>query len=353
MLRIDGMQIERVVVHTIPTRGLDRSYVAPSGGGELLALDARVRDLVAARIAKALGSHAHGIEAAFTDIGADSMFQRACRMMDSTVEEFIAHAQESAERLARVQQSKSLAPAKLITMAGRVSAQRRSFVAFIKAEMEQALNETQQNGRSVLELLETIFMTESQRLFKIGLVARTTATGMAGGQYAPDHHSIHIFDHVMTGTESRKAAFYFYGEFLGADVAASDKRLTQDFFEKTLYFINSHGFSTRRRIELSEALRSEMRSNRNTLLVAEFARHNLSEREGAAYVGHMERSGFPQHAITKDVDYVKHRLRRRKVLFSNGVSIMVPPEEARAVQISDNRDGTTTVLVRGTVDSDE
>ncbi len=103
MLKIDLMTIKRVAVHTIPSRATDKSYVAPTGGKEMVHLSAPVSDMVAGRIARSLGHHSHGIKADFTDLQPGSMFQRACSMMDGGDADFLKLASESAERLTKVQ----------------------------------------------------------------------------------------------------------------------------------------------------------------------------------------------------------------------------------------------------------
>lgn len=356
MLKIDLMSIKRVVVHTIPTRGEERTLIEPTGGEELVRIEPSVSNVVVARISKALGHHSHGIQADFTDLGDGSMFQRACAMMDSTDDAFLELAREAALKLARAQLRQMYAPAKLITMSGEVTAQARPFVAFIKADLEEALTEQKRHGQTVLEILNNLFMTESQRLYKIGFVARTAAgDGKKRGEYQKDLHSVHLFDHLMTGTESRKAAIYFYSDFLGTDVAASDRRLTQDFFEKTRGFIQQSGLSPNRRIELGEALRSELRSNKQTVSVSDFAKEHLSERDAPKYVEYMRKSGFPTHSVTKDTEYVKSKLRRRqRITFTSGVQITTPPDDLKElVKITPNPDGTSTVRIKGIVESTE
>lgn len=356
MLKIDFMTIKRVVVHTIPSRAADKSYVEPTGGDALVHIDPSVGDMVVERISKSLGHQSHGIQADFFDVGAGSMFQRACSMMDGTDDEFIALARESAQRLAKVQQAKAFATSKLIAMSGTVTASERPFVAFIKADMEVALTEGLKGGQAVLEVMNNLFMTDSQRLYKIGYVARAVSgDGKKAGEYVQDQHSIHIFDHLMTGTESRKAAFYFYSEFLGSDVAASDRRLTQDFYEKTLKFITDQGFSPSKRIDLIESLRAELRSNTQSVSVADFAKTHLSTQDGSKYVAYMEKSKFPTHAITKDTEYVKNKLRRRqKINFTTGVQISTPADRVKdLVEITQNDNGTSTVIIKGTVESNE
>jgi hypothetical protein len=353
MLKIDQMIVNRVVVHTIPARGADKNYIPPTGGADVLHPNGTVSDVVVARISKALGHNSHGVQADFEDTANDSAFSFACSMMDCTDHDFKANAQAAAEKLTKVQLSKSFNSAKLISMSGTVGAIGRPFAAFIKADLEQALSETTKHGQSVIDVLNDLFLTESQRLYKIGFFLRTAAgTGKKAGSYAPEHHSVHVYDHLMTGTESRNAAFYFYSEFLGANVAASDRRLTQDFFEKTLKFFDEKGFSQGKRIALGEALRTELRSNKQTLSVTDFAQTNLqSVKDQSEFVAYMQKSGFPAHAITKDVDYVKNRLRlRRKVYFNSDVVISTPADAIQdLLKFKDNGNGTTTVTVQGTV----
>lgn len=356
MLKIDLMSIKRVVVHTIPSRAADKSYVEPTGVDALVHIDPTVSDMVVGRLSRSLGHHSHGIQADFFEVGAGSMFQRACSMMDGTDDEFIALARESAQHLAKVQQSKAFDPSKLIAMSGTVTAGERPFVAFIKADMEVALTEGKKGGQAVLEVMNNLFMTDSQRLYKIGYIARTVSgDGKKAGQYVQDQHRIHIFDHLMTGTESRKAAFYFYSEFLGSDVSTSDRRLTQDFYEKTLKFIKDQDFSPAKRIDLIESLRAELRSNTQSLSVADFATTHLSAQDGPRYVTYMEKSKFPAHAITKDTEYVKNKLRRRqKITFTTGVQISTPADQVKdLVEITQNDNGTSTVIIKGTVASND
>jgi hypothetical protein len=353
MLKIDQMTIDRVVVHTIPARGPDKGYVPPLGGADVLHPNSTVSDVVVARISKALGHNSHGVQADVEETADGSAFSLACSMMDCIDQDFKQHAQEAAEKLTRVQLSKSFNPAKLISMSGTVGAISRPFAAFIKADLEQALSETTKQGQSVLDVLNDLFFSESQRLYKIGFFLRTSGgNGKKAGKYALEHHSAHVYDHLLTGTESRNAAFYFYSEFLGANLAASDRRLTQDFFEKTLKFFDEKGFTQGKRIALGEALRTELRSNKQTLMVTDFAQTHLqSAKDQSEFVAYMRKSGFPTHAITKDVDYVKHRLRRRqKVYFDSDVVISTPADAIRELlKFKDNGDGTTTVTVQGTV----
>ena len=69
----------------------------------------------------------------------------------------------------------------------------------------------------------------------------------------------------------------------------------------------------------------------------------------------MTNSGFPSQSVTKDVEYVKSRLKRRqRLIFSNDVIISTPADTASdLLNVKDNKDGTTSVTIKGTIRSSE
>ena len=357
MLEIDLMTITRTVVHTIPARGQDKEYVPPSGGESVLQLSSEVNDAVVTRITKALGKNARGVQTDIVDVGTDSIFQCACLMMDCDENQFVTQAQIAAEKLARVQHSKAFKPAKLICIRGTITKNFRPFIAFVKAELQQALSESQIQGQPTLEVLKNLFLTESNKLYKIGFISRNVpGDGKKNGVYQADQHSSYVYDHLMNELETRSAAFYFYNEFLGTDATATDRRLTRNFFEKTLEFIKSQNYPSSKRIALGEALRTELRSNDGQLSVNDFSASHIREvKERQAYITFMTKSGFPSHAITKDIEFVRTRLKKRqKVIFTTDVVITTPPGAANdLLKFKDLKNGTTIVTIKGEVESNE
>ncbi|WP_413456953.1 nucleoid-associated protein [Herbaspirillum huttiense] len=357
MLNLDQLDIRRVIVHHFPRRqkGI-KQQVEPSLEQALYTLTAAGKGLFGRRIAEALGHRSHGIQADFVEVGERSFFQIAVQSMLGDDAEFIAGSHQMAAMLARAQGLKDLAASKLLVVSGAVTEFQRPFIAVIKAEMQDAFSERKiENSHVVIDYIRDIFLTETQRLFKIGFVQQTVVTpDVSLGAYTKDDFSVHLFDHLLTGTETRSAAFYFYSEFLGADVAASDKRLTQEFYEKTLQFIDAQSYTPAQRIEKLEDLRSHLRSNSQTILVEDFANSYLSVPERTAYADYMVRSGFPTHAITKDVSYVKNKLRRRqKVVFDSGVMITTPADQLNLIDITPLEDGTVNVRITGKIQSQE
>jgi 37-kD nucleoid-associated bacterial protein len=352
MIDLQLLTIERLVIHHINPRAGDKSYIAPTYGTQLVALPPSGLDMFTKRIAQALGHHSHGIQAQFDKTGPGTFFMDAVDLMDGNDELFFATSKTVADSLAKAQQSKSLAPSKLLIVSGHTSKKQQPFSAVVKAELQDALAEKKSaQGKTVVDYLTEIFFAESQKLYKIGFIQKTNALG---GKQAPNHFSIHLFDHLMTGTETRDAAYYFYKEFLGANISDSDRQLTKQFFDKTIDFLNSLDISPAKRIDLNESLRAELRSNDQTISVKSFGAKHLDAALQPKYAGFMDKVNFPTNAITKDTEFVKARLKRRhKIVFTSGVMITTPADKAKLVAIHKSIDGATQVTISGSVESQE
>ncbi|TGV05430.1 nucleoid-associated protein NdpA [Alcaligenaceae bacterium 429] len=356
MLSLDGLEIRRIVVHHIP-KAINRETATAVCSDALVDLPSAGLDMFSRRIAGALGSRSKGIKVDIKKTEVGSFFQRSAGIMSTASDaEFIDLSKELAQALCDAQGIKGLAESKLLVMSGVTGEFQRPFLVVVKADMQDALAEVPvEDGPAIISYLDNIFLTDSQRLFKIGFIQQVVARPrLDNGVRDKDDYAIHLFDHLLTATESRSAAHYFYADFLGTDVAASDRRLTQDFYEKTLRFFESRQYEADELIEKGEALRSELRNNEGTISVPDFAGRNLAPDEADAYEAYMRSQSFPDHAITKDVEYIKSKIkRRRKYVFSSNVMITTPSDGGNLVSIEATEDGSTTVVISGTLTKSE
>jgi len=196
-------------------------------------------------------------------------------------------------------------------------------------------------------------LTPAQRLYKVGLLLEIqSALPVQLGDYEPSHYRAFLFDHLVTATETRSAAAYFYSGFLGMGIQKSSKKLTRDFFEHTETFIKTSSLQDEKKWELREALRVDLRSSSAVISVADFAGNNIEDKDVQdAYCAYLHSQGFPKSAVTKDVSYVKTRLRRpRRWAFSSGVKIVIPSEAGSdSVIIKKRTSAATTVLIKGSI----
>lgn len=352
MLNLSFLEIKRIVMHHINSKGAGNGYVGPLCSDNIIEASTQTLDIFSKRVSKSLGHRSHGIQLSFHNTGPGSFFQKSVDLMDGCDDLFLKTSKDVAESLSQAQRSKSLAASKLIVISGVTSEDQVPFAAVIKADMQDALTEKIEGTKTTLTVLTEIFLSENQRLYKIGFVQKNSNLGCKD---FPEHYSVHLFDHLMTGTESRSAAIYFYSDFLGADVEKSDRRRTQDFYEKTIEFINSQPIQRDEKNDLVDALRAELRSNEATFSVVGFSEKHFPDAMKIDYIDFMDGLKFPTHTITKDTEYIKNKLKRRqKMIFSTGVRLTTPPDQMRQlVNVETTVDGFTTIKIKGEVESQE
>ena len=107
------------------------------------------------------------------------------------------------------------------------------------------------------------------------------------------------------------------------DIAKSSRRLTQVFFEETKKFVDTSGLDYDRKIELYESLRSDLRSNKNSISLKSFADENFSGALRDEYVSYMKAKSFPTSLVAKDTEYVAAKIRqKRRMNFSSEIQIL-------------------------------
>lgn len=349
----ERIQIETVVLHRLQSKNPETGTLTPpefSAAAESLSQHAL--DALQLRLTEALKKKSHAVEMSIELADADSFFQLAATSINGNAQSFVTASQKMAERLGLAQLSTSAPPGMLCVLRGRVGGGSKRFIAVVKADIVDGFAA----GVKDISYIERVFLTPSQRLYKIGVLVEVTAQQPDGvGQYDCENYRAFLFDHLLTSIETRSAAVYFYHGLLGFGLQHSAKKLTRDFFEKTSNFIDTRPLSWEEKREFKEALRTELRSQNSQIHVLTFARSHLPEPLQEPYRDFMAAEGFPRAAVMKDTDYVKARLRRpRRILFDSEVKIEIPANSAAdLVRIDSEREGTTTVVIQGRVTGQE
>ncbi|EDH5631377.1 hypothetical protein CB172_13130 [Salmonella enterica subsp. enterica serovar Claibornei] len=354
----EGLMIERIIAHRIFPRSPDKQMIAPKLSNQLITLEQNALDALQTRITEALGNKSHGIEMSITDTGDDSFFALTTSVLHVDGEPFLRASKRLATKLTEAQYSAGkVSGGVLIIITGRVGEQSLPFFAVLRAEMQNGFRTNDTPEQIAMEYIADLLLTPTQRLYKIGvLIECESGHDLVDGHCDTQYYRSFLFDHLMTSTETRNAAGYFYSAFLGMGIGKSSKKLTQDFFENTRAFINQSPVDEETKFDLHESLRSELRSQKATLSVASFATEHLPQELQGEYQTFMIQKGFPQNAVPKDTDYIKKKLRRRsKLVFSSDVWVSIPPDRVKElVQIEQTEDDEfTTLKIKGQLKSQE
>ena len=349
----EGILIERVIIHKIFARS-GKELVEPKKSNKLVIFPQEALDTLQLRIYKALGNKSHGIEMSIAQTDADSFFQKSATMLSCSDADFITHSQALAVDLSKAQMTTNAPGGMLAVIKGRIGNHSSPFLAVIKADIQDGFKANEDEDSVTAEYITSLLLTEAQKLYKIGLISPVVSRAPTNNPYSPSDYRAFLFDHLMTATETRKAAGYFYSNFLGMSIQASSKKLTQDFYEYTKAFIDTAQISTEEKLDLHEALRTELKSQTATISSAEFMNKNLPKTLHDGYSSFMESKGFPKNAVVKDNEYIATKLRRRrKYIFGNGVWLSTPPdvdETSVKIDTSDEK-GTTIVTINSRIET--
>ncbi len=351
MLDLSNMSIAKVVIHTVPERNDDRTPGLPIFAKSVIKLPKGSEATFQKRITESLGKTSHGIEVAIELDGAESFFNIAASLMHVDDENFLVDSQALANKLAQCQANRDLAASKLIIVSGKCGAGKKRFIVAIKAELQDGFTESNDG----LAHLNQLFLTPSQKLFKMAFLSEAVAAPAVRGVFNKENYTAHLFDHLMTALETKNAAHYFYASFFGTSIADSDKKKTRDFFDFTREFINSSPLEREDKLDLLDALRLDLKGNSAIIKVEDFADQHMTEELADAYVEFMREKNFPTGAISKDTEFIKQRLKRRqKMRFGGGVEISAPPDEFNnLVTVEKETAGKTTIIINGTIESME
>lgn len=353
----EGLTIQRLIAHTIFARGKDKILVAPNLTDELIPLPGEAKDLIQLRVTAALGSSSHGLEVQIVKNDLNSFMQTAALAIHADDDNFKKLSEKLAISLAEAQTNPKWPGGVLMVFNGKVGELQQPFLAVLKAETDKGFDVEEVDGKITLKLIKKMLLSQTQRLYKIGILIETQfkKADVEKG-YSAENYRAFLFDHLLTATETKPAAAYFYNAFLGMDITGSSKYQTRLFYEETKIYIETMPIDEDDKYDLREALRSELRSQNATIQLKEFAETYFEPEHRADYIKTLTEKGIPDGAVIKDIDYIKSKLRRpRNFMFSSGVKIQAPADTdlKDVVRIGDQKEGYTTVLIKGGVKTRE
>jgi hypothetical protein len=287
--------------------------------------------------------------------GQGSVFDLCNHILGSQDDEFIRISKLVADKLAHSQTSQKIPGGILVVFDGLIGVQQNRVLGIIKAEIHEGFELKTNQHQLLLTFISNLLLTPTQKLYKIGLFIESDQTEPVP-QRTPDSYEIIIYDHnLMNKTEASQAAKYFYDSFLGCAFSPSDKKLTRDFFYNTREYIETLPIGDEEKLDLHNGLYSYLKvSQSNVVETRAFSEEYLEPRFQDGYRQHMSNKNIPETAITKDLTYLKNKLRRKQIHFSSDVRIIAPSEHfLDLVNIRGSEDGKTIVAIQGTIEKTE
>lgn len=350
----ENFKLRRLIIHEIFQRDLDRKAKEPIYGNAYTSLTQDGESIFKERFVNAMGSNSHSIEMSIEKTEENSLFRTICDMMHASDNVFIKDSKHVAKRLVEAQVSRKIPGGIVVIFSGTVGRNNYNYCGIIKAEVHAGFMKVFDRDKGLaIEFISNLLLTPQQKLYKIGVFI---CKKNSGEEITQDDLLAFVYDHNMTAMETRQVAIYFYETFLGCNISPTDKKLTQDFYYNTKRFIDEADIDDEQKVDLHSGLYSYLKTDTGgTIKVSEFAnRYFENEELRQKYQVFMRDKKMPGRAISKDLTYLKNKLKRRSMFFTSNVKISGPAERfPELVKITEQNENQTVVTITGKIKTQE
>nr|WP_320146041.1 nucleoid-associated protein [uncultured Anaeromusa sp.] len=354
MLDVSLMTLDKIIVHGVPNARLED---APSFSDEPLTLEQNALNALSSRIVDVVGQGSHCVEMQLTDHTEASVAKQVSSIMNDFHTDndsvLIQKSMSVAQKLYTTQSNPNIPSGLLLCLTGRAGATQEKFVALIKAEKQSGFQVSSLNN---VRFISDLFLTEAQRLYKIGFFvshATSELTTTADLQ-------VHVFDKNATSTGTIGLAAYFSCQFLGCAPLENSARQTEKFYLSTKDFITqNNSLVDEEKFDLINALHVYLKNDQSTIINTQsFATSYFQNPEiRQQYISRLASEDFPSTAITKDTSKISRKLNIRKMRFNSGVKITFPSDSPQSnndlLRIEGYNKDTdyTTACIKGRIES--
>ena len=342
MAKLPELAIARAVVHRIIPKEELTEHATIEPTSNLISLSAEIREMIVKRINTALRNEYRTFALDIERTDADSFFGLAQGVSGLDDKGFIDISQRLANNLARSQKSSSIPGGYFILLQATYGEEAKNALIAIKAEPHEALRHTiGDDGRSRLEMLKSVFLSPSQKLFKVGVLFEHEEIV---GDEINDIYGCLVYDAQFRVENS--PAEYFYKDFLGLTTHQNARIQSKRFYEKTQEFAQQLDEPEFDLAAFDESLRRELATHEDlSISPATFAEQHFAQEE--VRTEYMRQVGdFMPESFRKDSGLIYQQLSTRKIEFENRVKISGPADEfERAVEIVEQNQDYTLVRI--------
>lgn len=320
MIDFNSLLVNRLIIHTINPKQENQDSATVDASNEISDVDHNVLEIIRNRLIHAAGRNSKAFELDIDNVNTDSFFHLSENISDLDKDEFIERTTDIAELLADSQRRTSIPGGYLLIMDCLDNDINLPVIIVIKAEPHEALQFSIAGGHTQLNVLRKVFLSPSQKLYKIGVIYRKTEEDVDDINTC---YGCFLYDDQFR-TDSHPAE-YFYKDFLGFSVGENAKIQSQRFYDKTESFIIGNITDSDLRMSLIVSLKNEFIQTQNpTINPYNFANNYMPVAGGLRdlYIGSVCHE-LP-FSIVKDISLIKIRLSKRKINFPSDIKVSGP-----------------------------
>jgi len=335
MINYNNLTITRLIMHEITAKQDQQDNATTTYSNSLLQIDDSVIDIIKHRLIDAAGKDSRAFELELENTQADSFYHICQNLKDKTNAHFIQATKNLVDLLAEKQTRRSIPGGYFIVIDAMDSDNTLPVYIVIKAEPHEALRRSNAaGGQTQIQLLQDVFLSPSQKLYKIGILNKKENPI---GALPNNVFGCFLFDHQFR--PDSHPAEYFYRDFLGFSTSSNAKIQSQRFYDKSTSFVKNNFDDVSQKTELLQTIKNQFTIVQEPLLSPiEFASEYMPEGElRDSFIANVV-SEF-QGSFEKDSTLIENRLSKRRMNFPEDINLTGPDEDFdRRVEIVNSED---------------
>lgn len=316
-INFDKIEIKKGVMHHIVAKGKEDEYAAVNYEPSTFTPDANITTLIRERLVTASGKKSKAFELKIGDFSTGSFFDHIKDLKSANDAKFFSASKKIADLLAQ-SQTTSIIPGGVFILLNCIDkAINKTLFIVIKAELHKAATSKTVKGHTSLQVLNEIFLSPSQRLYKVGIIYEREDKSKT---YPNDSYTCFLFDEQFR-TDGKKPAEYFYKTFLGFSIDENSQIQIKRFYDNSHSFITNYVSDHEEKIDLLNALKNELLlSTEEAVTPFDFGKKYIKDDELLDLYVNRVSNGLPP-SIAKDTILVKNQLSRKTLVFPNSIKI--------------------------------
>jgi len=320
MVNFYDLNIKRVIMHTVLSKDVGQEHALAMESQELLEVDETAMYTLLERLSEASEKKTKAFNLELGATHQSSFWGYAKDLRESSDPQFIQYTQKITQLLAQAQTSSSF-PSGYLLIIDATTGEDKEVVIAIKAELQNAFI----YHDSSLQLLENVFLSPSQKLFKFGVVYKYDDYDKQelkdDLEESNNEWGCFLFDDQFRAES--KPAEYFYSDFLGFTVEHNPKIQTKKFYEATEIFIQNYVDNLDDKKEMFEKLDHEFNFNEEpNLSPNQFASSNFKTDLKDQYNNEIVK--YLPKEIVKDATLISSNLKSKKITFPSNIKVSGP-----------------------------
>jgi hypothetical protein len=316
--------IRRAIMHQIVAKEPKHEHATVQEETHLFELTEEVKKTIKKRLGEAAAKESKAFEVEVAEVGPGTFFDYTSKLKAKSDAEFIEASKQIAQLLATNSRRPNIPGGYLILLDCTNKSTNQGLYIVIKADLHEALAYSKKTrGReSNIDLLTDVFLSPSQKLFKIGILMERK------DPETKKKHPNNLFVAYLFDDQFRadsKPAEYFYKEFLGFTVDKNSKIQSKRFYDKTANFIKENFEDYRVQSDLLKSLTLEFTvKTAKTMTPTDFSKDNFPDEFRDKYLREVA-NDLPA-TFVKDDELIKTALTKKKISFPSEVNLSGPAE---------------------------